>query len=162
MSPASALHASLRLALPGLAGTFRDPWWIIGSAALALAGVPDAPPQDIDVLCSAEDAGRLRAAWSAYLDAGHAPQDGARFRSAFSRFAHLPMPLEAMGGLEVRTDAGWQPLQVREDMAIDADGHAVRVPTLGEQRRILHLFGRDKDLARAERIAVFLEHAHVA
>lgn len=162
VNPVSALHAGLRLALPELARTFHDPWWIIGSAAMALAGVPGTLPQDIDVLCGREDAGRLRAAWSPHLDALYTPRDEARFRSAFSRFIHLPIPLEAMGGLEVQTADGWQPLHVGQDMAVDVDGVAVRVPTLDEQRRILRLFGRAKDLAKAERITAFLEQSHVA
>lgn len=160
MNPVSALHAGLRLALPELARTFRDPWWIIGSAAMALAGVPDTRPQDIDVLCGRDDAARLRAAWAAHVDEAYRPRDEARFRSAFSRFAHLPMPLEAMGGLEVKAADGWHPLYVRQDMAIDVDGHSLRLPTLAEQRRILLLFGREKDLAKAGRIAAFLERAH--
>ena len=40
MTSTSALHAGLHHALPQMARTFRDPWWIIGSAAMALAGVP--------------------------------------------------------------------------------------------------------------------------
>ena len=60
VSPASALHAGLHDALPQIARTFRDSWWIIGSAAMALAGIPGIMPQDIDVLCSRNDALRLR------------------------------------------------------------------------------------------------------
>ena len=59
----SALHAGLHDALPQIARTFRDSWWIIGSAAMALAGIPGIVPQDIDVLCSRSDALRLREAW---------------------------------------------------------------------------------------------------
>jgi len=162
VSPTSALHAGLQHALPELAQTFRDPWWIIGSAAMALAGVPDTTPQDIDVLCSREDALRLRATWVLHVDRGYLPKDEARFRSTFARFTHLPMPLETMGALQVMTSGGWQPLQVVDDAVLDLHGHAVRVPTLAEQQRILLLFGRAKDLAKAARIAAFLEDRHVA
>ena len=55
MTSTSALHAGLHHALPQMARTFRDPWWIIGSAALALAGVPGIVPRDIDVLYSHND-----------------------------------------------------------------------------------------------------------
>lgn len=162
MTPSSALHAGLHGALPGLARTFRDPWWIIGSAAMALAGIPGVVPQDIDVLCSRRDALALRDAWSGHADAGFRPADEARFRSAFVRFVHLPVPLEIMGGLEIMTAAGWQALQVHDDLRLDLGGHAVRIPTLAEQRRILLTFGRDKDLAKAARISPSPEPPHAA
>ena len=119
VSPASALHAGLHDALPQIARTVRDPWWIIGSAAMALAGIPGIVPQDIDVLCSRNDALRLREAWIDHVDAQFQPADEARFRSAFSRFTHLPMPLEVMGGLEVMTPSGWQALRVHDDLRLD-------------------------------------------
>jgi len=162
MTESSALHAGLHVALPELARTFRDPWWIIGSAAMALIGMPDIAPQDIDVLCSRDDALRLHAAWAAHADRVYRPQDEARFRSAFARFTHLSMPLEVMGGLDVMTPEGWRPLRVLEDAAVDIGGHAVRVPTPAEQQRIFLLFGRPKDLTKAARIAAFREDRHVA
>ena len=129
---------------------------------MALAGAPDTSPQDIDVLCSRDDALRLQAAWLPHIDAAYRPQDEARFRSTFARFTHLPMPLEVMGGLEVMTAEGWRPLQVLDDVILEIDGHAIRVPTFAEQRRIFTLFGRPKDLAKAARIAAFPEDRHVA
>lgn len=162
MTASSALHAGLHDALPELARTFRDPWWIIGSAAMVLAGVPGIAPQDIDVLCRRSDAMKLREAWSDHVDAMFRPADEARFRSTFSRFTHLAMPLEVMGGLEVMTVTGWQELRVHDDLRIDIAGHAVRIPTLAEQRRILFAFGRDKDLAKAARIPLSPERPHVA
>lgn len=161
VTPSPELHAGLHDALPELARTFRDAWWIIGSAAMALAGVPGIVPQDIDVLCSRGDALRLREAWSGHIDGHFQPADEARFRSLFARFTHLAMPLEVMGGLEVMTATGWQELRVHDDLRIDIAGHAVRIPTLADQRRILLAFGRGKDLAKAARIAV-PEHPHVA
>ncbi|MFT3668665.1 MAG: hypothetical protein QM795_08840 [Pseudoxanthomonas sp.] len=162
MTASSALHAGLHHALPELARTFRDPWWIIGSAAMALAGVPGIVPQDIDVLCSRNDALMLRERWSGHIDGRFVPADEARFRSTFARFTHLPMPLEVMGGLEVMTATGWQALRVHDDLYIDVAGHAVGIPTLADQRRILLAFGRDKDLAKAARIPLSPEQSHVA
>jgi len=161
VTPTSALHAGLHEALPQMARTFRDPWWIIGSAAMMLAGVAGVVPQDIDVLCSRQDALRLREAWRDHVDTDYRPADEARFRSAFARFVHLPMPVEVMGGLELMTEAGWQPVRVHDDMRIDIAGIAVRIPTRQEQRRILLAFGRGKDLAKAARLSV-PEHPHVA
>jgi len=161
VTPTSALHAGLHEALPQMARTFRDPWWIIGSAAMTLAGVAGVVPQDIDVLCSRQDALRLREAWSDHVDTDYRPADETRFRSAFARFVHLPMPVEVMGGLELMTEAGWQPVRVHDDMRIDIASVAVRIPTRQEQRRILLAFGRGKDLAKAARLSV-PEHPHVA
>lgn len=62
MTSTSALYAGLHDALPELMRTFRDPWWIIGSAAMVLADIPNVAPQDIDVLCSRRDALQLREA----------------------------------------------------------------------------------------------------
>ncbi|KRA42913.1 hypothetical protein ASD72_12650 [Pseudoxanthomonas sp. Root630] len=162
VSPTSALHAGLHDALPQMAQTFRDPWWIIGSAAMVLAGIPDVVPQDIDVLCSRRDALQLREAWVDHVDTAYRPADETRFRSAFARFVHLPMPVEVMGGLELMTATGWQPVQVHDDVRLDIAGYGVRLPTPAEQRRILLAFGRDKDLAKATRIPVLPEHPHVA
>ncbi len=162
MTPSSALHAGLHDALPELARTFRDPWWIIGSAAMAIAGVPGIAPQDIDVLCSRSDALKLREVWSDHVDTKFQPTDEARFRSTFARFTHLPMPLEVMGGLEVMTAAGWRALRVHDDQRIDVAGHTVHIPTLADQRRILLAFGRDKDLAKATRLPLSPEQPHVA
>lgn len=158
MTPGDALHDTLRAALPAVAGAFRDPWWIIGSAAMALSGVPGVVPQDVDVLCSARDADALRVAWSRHVDAGYAPQDDTRFRSRFARFTHLPMPLEAMGGLEAMTDAGWLPVRVAATTRVRSGD--VPVPALEEQRRILRLFGRDKDLSKAALLERFIEESN--
>lgn len=156
------LLAGLQHAMPELARTFRDPWWIIGSAAMALIGVPDAVPQDIDVLCSTEDALRLRAAWATRVDQAYRPRHDGLFRSTFARFHLSPMPLEVMGGLEVMTPQGWHPLRVLAETVLDVAGRAVRVPTLADQRRIFMLFGRPKDLAKAARIAAILEGRRAA
>lgn len=162
MTSTSALYAGLHDALPELMRTFRDPWWIIGSAAMVLADIPNVAPQDIDVLCSRRDALQLREAWIDHVDAAYRPADETRFRSAFARFVHLPMPVEVMGGLELMTATGWRPVQVHDDLRLDVAGHEVRVPTLDEQRRILLAFGREKDLAKAARIPVSPEYPHVA
>ncbi|MEL1264185.1 hypothetical protein [Pseudoxanthomonas putridarboris] len=163
MTPTGTLHDALRTALPVIVDTFHEPWWIIGSAAMALSGVPGVVPHDIDVLCSVRDADALRATWSRHLDAGYTPRDEARFRSRFACFIHLPMPLEAMGGLEVMTGAGWRPVRVAAATHVRIAGTEVPMPTLDEQRRILHLFGRDKDLAKAVMLDHFTKDApHVA
>ena len=140
-----ATLAGLRPALQAM----RDPWWIIGSAGLALLGAFDGRPQDIDLLTSAHDAEALTDSWHAQVQADRHPADGMQFRSVYARFVHLPLPVEVMGGLEVRRNGSWETLTVRESEVAVLDGFEVRVPALAEQIRILRLFGRDKDLAKA-------------
>ncbi len=142
----AATLAGLRPALQAM----RDPWWIIGSAGLALLGAFDERPQDIDLLTSVRDAGALADSWHGYVQANRHPADGEQFRSVYVRFAHLPLPVEVMGGLEVRCRNGaWETLAVRGSEVSVVDGFEVRVPALAEQVRILRLFGRDKDLVKA-------------
>lgn len=157
------LRDSLLAARPVIAATFLDPWWIIGSAAMALSGVPGVVPQDIDVLCSRRDAEALKARWKPHVDDAFSPQDAGRFRSLFARFTQLPMPLEAMGALQVMSASGWQAVEVATTASADVDGMAIPLPSLDEQRRILHLFGRDKDLAKAALLVDFMKSPrHVA
>lgn len=141
----AATLAGLRPALQAM----RDPWWIIGSAGLALLGAFDERPQDIDLLASAHDAEALTDAWRGHVQADRHPADGVQFRSVYARFAHLPLPVEVMGGLEVHRNGAWETLAVRESEGVVVDGFEVRVPVLAEQIRILRLFGRDKDLVKA-------------
>jgi len=135
---------------------FRRRWWIIGSGAMALLGVDGVEPHDVDVLCDADDAAALIAAWLPHLDADYRPPGADRFRSCFARFDHLPLPLEVMGGLQVNGNDGWQSLSVAETERVGVGTAWIPVPPLREQRRILRLFGRDKDLAKAELISSHL------
>ena len=157
------LLATLASALPVMAQAFRDPWWVIGSAAMRLGGIADIEPADIDVLCSAGDAERLIAAWQEHLDVAYMPHDDDRFRSRFARFGHLPMPLEVMGDLQVHADGVWQPIRIEATQRAWCDGYVVQIATWQEQIRVLRLFGRDKDLVKANLISshVETERAHV-
>ncbi len=152
MNPARALHDTLHAAAPVIAGTFVDDWWIVGSAAAALSGFDAVVPADVDILCSPRDAQALRRVWAAYVDASFAPKDDQRFRSVFARFMHLPMPLEVMGGLQVNGIGGWSELSVGATRTVMLGDHALPVPTIAEQIRLLQRFGRDKDLARVAQL----------
>jgi hypothetical protein len=59
------------------------------------------------------------------------------------------MPVEVMGGLELHTSQGWQPVHVSEVVQISCEGMKVPTPSIAEQIRILERFGRPKDLQRA-------------
>lgn len=163
LAAAHPLTATLRALLPVARAQWRDPWCLIGSAALRLIDAESADPQDVDVLCSEDDAQRLAQHWSAHIDTGYTPRDDARFRSHFARFTHLPLPVEVMGGLQVHHQHQWQTLRVDATQDIDLHGLPVPVPTPEEQLRILELFGRDKDRAKAARLRTIfpsLSHVH--
>lgn len=147
-----ALREALAVAVPDLQRHCRDPWTVIGSAAAALAGA-DVSVADLDVLCSIRDAEILTALWRDRLDAAYVhAADGDRFRSRFARFRFPGLPLEVMGGLELRGPQGWQAVQVRERVLVDCGGIAVPVPASMEQVRILESFARPKDLQRAAQL----------
>lgn len=112
-------------------------WTLIGSAALIRLGVPLDAAADLDVVTSVDGAGRLRQAWAAWFTFGQAKAPDGPFRSLdFARYETPWGRVEVMGGLHVRG----------EPLVIDADGP---LPSASEQLRILRLFGRPKDLAKA-------------
>ena len=120
----------------------RDPWWVIGSAAVRLHGA-ETSVADIDVLTSARDAERLLADWP-----GVATICGAsdRFRShPFARLDGAAVPVEVMGDLELCTANGWQPVRPLTRVAHGG----VFIPDRDALRAILRAFGREKDRARA-------------
>ena len=156
MAMAPALAETVLGLWPMTETHFRGRWWIIGSAAMALLGLGGVEPHDVDVLCDADDAEMLIAAWSSHLQSEYRPPAADRFRSRFARFGHLPLPLEVMGGLEVNPGEGWQPVAVAETVRVGVGAACIPVPSLREQWRILRLFGREKDLAKAELISFHL------
>ncbi len=121
-------------------------WWIIGSAALALNGIA-VEPKDIDVFASAAVIDAARAA----LDVPAMPSGSDRFRST-PYFQFRPdggVEIDFMGDLEVWSGGAWGGLHIESRLRVNCGSVNVFTPSLDEQRRILHLFGRPKDLARA-------------
>lgn len=136
---------------PLLEASFRDPWWLIGSAALHLSGDAGVVPHDLDVLTSERDADTFRLRNSEVVVADHLPsvEDSTRFRSRFARYRFSPLPVEVMGGLRIYRDGAWLPVEIAATQVIDCGGRAIPMPTLAEQVRLLDLFGRAKDLDKA-------------
>ena len=124
----------------------RDPWWIIGSAAVTLHGahVPDI--KDVDVLMTALDAERV------LRDLGlrsHPPTSSTMFRSSvFGIWSAPPLPVEIMGDLNLATRAGWCLVRPATREAVTVDGHKLFVPVANELIALLRSFGRPKDLVR--------------
>ncbi len=128
----------------------RDPWFIIGSAAAALAGLAGEPVADVDILAGSSDLERV----AQRLGMPHRrPDPSERFRS--DRLLNLPgapLMIEIMAGLQVRTVQGWVPVTVEASVAMPWGKAQVLIPTARDQARICHLFGRPKDLRRAARL----------
>ena len=128
----------------------RDPWCVIGSAAIALHGIDPGPIGDVDVLASAQDAQRFVDAVGIELAPG---RPDARFRSAaFGRWTAAALPVEIMAGFAVRSDAGWRVVSPQATVAIDTAGGRVYLPSLAELTILLDTFGRRKDRVRVAAI----------
>lgn len=140
MTP-DALRALFEHVAPDL-DAFAAPWSLIGSGALILLGAPFDDAADLDVVTGLDGAGRLRAAWDAWLEPGAPKAPDGPFRSDdFARYVTPWGAVEVMGGLKVR------------GRALDLAGP---LPDLTDQLRILRLFGRPKDLAKVARLEAWL------
>lgn len=122
---------------------FGDDWWIIGSAAAALSGAALAEINDVDLLLSERDARALIDRWRARVRSAVGPSG--QFRSkVFAHFAELPLPVDVMGGFEMRVGGAWRnvvPL-TRERRG------GVYTPSIAEQIELLEAMGREKDRQR--------------
>lgn len=133
-----------------------EPWVIIGSGALMILGLPLEDCPDLDILTTAAGAERLEGAWAEWRAGGYAPDPVAPFRSRFSRYEAPEGGFEVMGDLELNTAEGWRPVRA-EAVERRAFGRgAWPIPTGTEQLRILRLFGRPKDLAKAAELERWL------
>lgn len=147
------LPDDLALALEELAAAAtapepRDPWWVFGGAAMALVGLGDWRVPDIDVLASPGEVRRLAAALGARLVSD--PGEG-RFRSRlYARTEGRPVSIELMAGLEVRCGGEWRPVSFASRLPLAVGNGAVYIPAVADQIAVARMFGRPKDLARAD------------
>ena len=144
------LHrAALALVAETLADA-EDDWWLVGGAAVALQGL-DIAIADIDVLMSRRDIDRVIARL------GIAPVQGVasdRIRSeVWARWTTPPAAVDLMTGLKVRSDGRWMRVAPASRQAVNVEGRTLYVPARSELIEILRLFGRPKDLERAEGLA---------
>ncbi|MEM7666216.1 MAG: hypothetical protein AAF250_10215 [Pseudomonadota bacterium] len=125
----------------------NDPWWIIGSAAVALHGGDPGVIADIDVITSRRDLDAL----FKRLPLTDTPETGkAIFRSErFGRWSEPDLDVEFMAGLKVRVKDIWLPVEPQTRQAFDIGGATVFASEREELIAMLHLFGREKDLRRA-------------
>jgi hypothetical protein len=132
------LAASLAEVRAAAAGA-RDPWWIIGSAAMALHGTADLVVGDVDLLMSRSDAAALLRAKGVEPAPGEA---GGRFRSdVFGRWRAGAYVVETMGGFHV------DGIELVPETRLAAGG--LYVPSVGELIAMCEMFGRPKDEERA-------------
>jgi hypothetical protein len=130
----------------------QDTHWVIGSSALVLAGVHLNHVADVDLLTSPRDVEILKVIWKDAFVPSYQPEKESRFRSHFALFRFGNTSLEVMGDLEVKISGQWQQLVVGDCQTIDIGGGSVKIPSLEEQKRILRLFGRPKDLLKIAQI----------
>lgn len=127
-----------------------DPWWIIGSISMALHGVDPGPIGDIDILVSKKDALALGQKWECRNCAGSGT---GRFRSTILlKHRIIGVDVEVMAGLEVRQQSGWHPVLPKTRQKITRQGVVLFVPEQAELINIFRLFGREKDIERANRM----------
>ncbi|MCM8557174.1 hypothetical protein [Sphingomicrobium sediminis] len=140
-----ALARSL-VRLAGELGDLRDPWWIIGSTAVALHSVDPDGVDDIDLVVSGRDGALLLDRWGLANDAAPHPQ----FRSDhYARWSGTDIPVEVQGNFHLNEDGDWKLVTFATREEVLVDGASLFVPSGAELRELMHRFGRDKDLRRA-------------
>jgi hypothetical protein len=136
------LDETLRRLAPALAG-MQDDWWLIGSAAMALAGAQGLTVADVDLLASPADARRLADLWGV-TPAPAAPNP--LFRSEiYFQWTQPLLPVDVMAGFQVHGPDGWRAVRPASRVAVAG----VFTPSVAEQLEILGLFDRPKDRERA-------------
>jgi len=128
------------------AAGLSDPWWVFGSAGMALVGAPGLSPPDVDLIVSERDAAALIGLWNAQrAEAAPSPL----FRSkVFARASIAALPIEIMAGFESFSAGAWTPVAPATRIAIPWNGARLYAPDAAEQAAICRRFGRPKDLAR--------------
>lgn len=124
----------------------EDPWWILGSSAIALCGIDPQIIRDIDVVISPQDARRLM---KRYDLSNQADGGNHLFRSEIVLRPQLgPIPLEILSNYEIRERGTWTLLTLNTRKTVEVEGATLFVPELDEQIEILTKLGREKDLQR--------------
>ncbi|MCY1552736.1 hypothetical protein D9M68_891520 [compost metagenome] len=73
------------------------------------------------------------------------------FRSqVFGQILTTPVPLDVMAGMDVRASGDWVPVTFSTRVPIAVEDFTVFTPSINEQIETCRLFGRPKDLQRAE------------
>ena len=134
--------------LASAASAMQDRWWLFGGAAMVLWGLRDWRAPDIDIMASPRDARRL-------IEALHGevvedPGEGLFRSQVFGQILTTPVPLDVMAGMDVRAGGDWVPVTFSTRVPIALEDFTVFTPSINEQIETCRLFGRPKDLQRAE------------
>ncbi len=145
---------SLEIFLHTIEGRAID-WWLVGSAALAVRGLP-ITPGDIDLSVSDQDAFRLGDLLTEYMIAPVKVTDGpGSMCNSFGRSFPLAC-LEWVGGADERLDqlfgSDFGPIAASQSETITWRGHSLRVPPLNLRLQTNQRRGR------TERAAKILAH----
>lgn len=143
------LSATLEI-IASAAGDLRDPWWIYGGAAMALAGLEDLHVPDVDIIASPRDARALIEALHGRLSED--PGEGLFRSHVFGQILTTPVPVDVMAEMDVRDGGDWTRVNFQTRVPVDVDGATVFIPSVSEQIATCRLFGRPKDLERAARL----------
>jgi hypothetical protein len=90
--------------------TLKDDYFVIGSCAMILLGIPIDKTSDLDLFVSHEDAEHLKVIWANRRRENYVPSDMHLFKSNFGRFDFDDLDVEVMGGLEVYRNNEWNAL----------------------------------------------------
>lgn len=136
------------------ASEMRDPWWIFGGAAMALAGLDGLHVPDVDVMASPRDARAL-------IEALHGrvvedPGEGLFRSQVFGQILTTPIPVDVMARMDVRDGGDWASVAFHSRLPVAIDGATLFIPSVSEQIATCRLFGRPKDLERAARLETLI------
>ena len=121
----------------------RDPRWLIGSAAIALHGVP-VEVADIDLLTSVADAERLFGERLA-----PAPPSGLFRSERFGRWSKHGIAVELMAGLRLYRDGAWRDIFITGRVAVPLGVRTLYTPGVPGLLALCRMFDRPKDRTRA-------------
>jgi hypothetical protein len=143
--PAPPELEALLASLAGELEVCREPWWLIGSAAMAVHGAA-VEVRDVDLLLGLEDAESFLAGRGIAAEPG-VPDD--LFASTvFARWPEPPFMVELFAGFRVRDRAAWRALVPATRETHRIGGAHLFVPSVEELIAWGRLFGRSKDRAR--------------
>lgn len=138
--------ATALAAVAGVMRDARDPWWVIGSAAVALHGaVTDVA--DIDLLVSERDA--IDAVTRLGLTADKADPHPLFRSRIFARWTRPDRSVDIMGGFAICQHGVWRNVMPATRISVGD----VYLPDRTELMTILTRFGRAKDLERRRLLA---------
>lgn len=123
-------------------------WCVIGAAAMILSDIDVGETTDIDILTTATGSEELQHLLRAYKLTIPDTKEDELFRSNFAQFRLPLMHIEVMGDLEIKKAHGWQPVRVQDFREVAIGKLTVKIPTVAAQKKLLQLFGREKDLRR--------------